>query len=531
MDIPDDLHSIRSYVKEVLIIEMRNTDFFKNHSCRPLAWRLAAVALSAGLLLAGCAGGKSRDQAPDGEDEVVTVAVTVKDMADAAGTAAAGAQTADPASSDEVEVIDHTGAAGTGAFATTIIHADSEEKTDAGHTTSAAASTQASASQNNPDTDIQESGAASTQSSAVQNSPGTKAQEGSTFSAEGKGLVIVLDPGHSAQVPGTTEPIGPGSSEMKEADTVGTYGPSSATHEYELTMRVTQKLRTELEKRGYIVRLTHLDTVRAISCVERAQVANENEADAFIRIHANGVEDTSASGAMTICITQDNPFHPELYKASYRLSETLLDAYCAGTGARREKVWETDTMTGNNWSEVPATLIELGYMTNPDEDLLMAMDSYQKKMVIAIADGLDQWFAQMPDEEKAMHPVLTGEKSPEEVTGADQAGQASPAAGSPAVDSPAAGTPSTTGTPASNGVPAVNHENGGGSDSAQDTGSTQDSQDTVRDESGSGQDDSAPAGEGTDGTDVDVDVETTPADGSGQQSGDNEDEEIIIIEE
>jgi N-acetylmuramoyl-L-alanine amidase len=66
-------------------------------------------------------------------------------------------------------------------------------------------------------------------------------------------------------------------------------------------------------------------------------------------------------------------------------------------------------MTGNNWAEVPTTLIELGYMTNPDEDLRMNQDSYQKTMATAIADGLDTWFAQMPEEELSMHPSLTGE--------------------------------------------------------------------------------------------------------------------------
>ena len=224
------------------------------------------------------------------------------------------------------------------------------------------------------------------------------------FSAKDKGLVIVLDPGHASQVPETQEPVGPGSTEMKEADTVGTFGPASGLHEYDLTMDVSQKLRTELEERGYEVKLTHSDTFNPISCVERAAVANENKADAFIRIQANGSENTEANGAMTICITKDNPYHPELYSASARLSDVILNTYCDQTG-------ETDTMTGNNWSEVPTTLIELGYMTNIDEDLRMNQDSYQKIMVTAIADGLDKWFAQMPEEELSMHPSLSGENA------------------------------------------------------------------------------------------------------------------------
>lgn len=231
------------------------------------------------------------------------------------------------------------------------------------------------------------------------------------FSAKDKGLVIVLDPGHASQVPETQEPVGPGSTEMKEADTVGTFGPASGLHEYDLTMDVSQKLRTELEERGYEVKLTHSDTFNPIGCVDRAAVANENKADAFIRIHANGSENTEANGAMTICITKDNPYHPELYSASARLSDIILNTYCDQTGAQKEYVWETDTMTGNNWAEVPTTLIELGYMTNPDEDLRMNQDSYQKTMVTAIADGLDKWFAEMPEEELSMHPSLSGENA------------------------------------------------------------------------------------------------------------------------
>ena len=230
--------------------------------------------------------------------------------------------------------------------------------------------------------------------------------ENVNFSAEGKNLLIVIDPGHASQVPAAQEPLGPGSTEMKDADSIGTYGQASALHEYDLTMMVSRKLRTELENRGYQVLLTHYDTVQPIGCVERAKIANDNKADAFIRIHANGSENTSSNGAMTICITKDNPYHPELYSASARLSQILLDTYCEQTGAKKEYVRETDSMTGNNWAEVPTTLIELGYMTNPDEDLKMNQDSYQITMANAIADALDLWFATMPESELSMHPSL-----------------------------------------------------------------------------------------------------------------------------
>lgn len=203
---------------------------------------------------------------------------------------------------------------------------------------------------------------------------------------------VVLDPGHSSVVASGTEPLGPGSTENKAADTSGTSGTVSGLTEYELNLTVSQKLRTELQNRGYTVLMTRESNDVPVSCIERADVANNSDADAFVRIHANGSEDSSAKGAMTICITPDNPFYPALYEQARALSDCIINNLSEVTGCENDGVWETDSMSGNNWSRIPATIVEMGYMTNPDEDALMATDDYQNKIVKGIADGIDQYF-------------------------------------------------------------------------------------------------------------------------------------------
>ena len=82
-----------------------------------------------------------------------------------------------------------------------------------------------------------------------------------------------------------------------------------------------------------------------------------------------------------------------LIASSQDLSQRIVDSLCASTGTRNRGVMTTDTMSGINWSTIPVTIVEMGFMTNQTEDLNMASDSYQQKIAKGIADGIDQYYA------------------------------------------------------------------------------------------------------------------------------------------
>ena len=207
------------------------------------------------------------------------------------------------------------------------------------------------------------------------------------------GHIVCIDAGHQRVGNSTPEPIGPGASETKASVTGGTQGRWTGVTEYELNLAVSLKLRDILTQRGYTVVMVRETNDVDISNSQRAAVAANANADIFVRIHANGSDDPNHSGAMTICMTPGNPYNASLYTASRALSDSILDALVAATGCQREYVWETDTMSGINWATMPVTIVEMGYMTNEQEDRLLATEDYRARVAAGIADGIDAYFA------------------------------------------------------------------------------------------------------------------------------------------
>ena len=202
--------------------------------------------------------------------------------------------------------------------------------------------------------------------------------------------IICIDPGHQRHANLGQEPIGPGASETKYKVTGGATGCVTHVPEYKLVLRVAKKLRKELKTRGYKVIMTRTRHDVNLSNRERAQIANNANADVFIRIHANSDDSSSVKGALTCAPSSSNSFlSKKVRRKSQKLSKDVLNAFCSATGARNRGVMYTDTMSGINWCTVPVTIMEMGFMSNPEEDRLMMDADYQDKMVQGMANGID----------------------------------------------------------------------------------------------------------------------------------------------
>jgi N-acetylmuramoyl-L-alanine amidase len=204
------------------------------------------------------------------------------------------------------------------------------------------------------------------------------------------GAKIGLDAGHQLHGVSSLEPIAPGSDEKKAKVLSGTKGCVTGIAEHELNLQISLLLEQNLVDLGAEVVMVRRTADVNISSSERAIMMNEAEVDFFIRIHANGSESSKTKGAMILIPARE--VTKDINEESRHLGEVIFDSYLAATGAANAGVIYSKDMTGFNWSKVPVCLIEMGFMTNPEEDKLLNNPEYQEKIVQGLTDGIMRWY-------------------------------------------------------------------------------------------------------------------------------------------
>lgn len=210
-------------------------------------------------------------------------------------------------------------------------------------------------------------------------------------------IVVVIDPGHDLRANTETEPIGPGSSMRKIKDGGGTTGVVSGLREAELNLRVGLLLRSLLERAGVKVVMTRTRTAStSMGNIARARVANRAGAALFLRIHADGSTDPTARGTYTLHPALRRGWTDDVYAESTRAARVVQASLRPALGFPDRGLQERSDFTGFNWADVPVILVELGFMTNPIEDRLLATAAYQRRAALGLCRGTLRYVGRSP---------------------------------------------------------------------------------------------------------------------------------------
>ena len=199
---------------------------------------------------------------------------------------------------------------------------------------------------------------------------------------------VCIDPGHQDHEMKEEEPIGPGASQGKKKLSPGTKGTVSGKYEYEVVLEIGLKLKTELERRGYEVSMTRSTNNVNLSNVDRAQYANGQQSEVFLRLHCDYNTDASRKGVHAIAPANDNPYLEEkIIEKSQKLADILAASQAKATGQVTQTNSRRNDLTGINWAKMPVTIVEMGFMSNVEEDRFLTSTDGQGKIVKGLADG------------------------------------------------------------------------------------------------------------------------------------------------
>lgn len=208
-----------------------------------------------------------------------------------------------------------------------------------------------------------------------------------------EGLSICIDAGHGVVTKkiNKTEPIAPGESLTKAAAVSGTCGVATKITEESLNLSIAKKLKKALMDMGAEVHMIREQNVCNLTNVERAEIWNKSGADLAIRIHGNGISNSKVSGVLMMVPDRKYINDMDMIEKSKMAGEYILKGVLKQTKAESQGIVKTSELTGFNWSKIPVVLLEVGYMTNPQEDRLLNTSDYQSKIVDGIVYGLEKY--------------------------------------------------------------------------------------------------------------------------------------------
>jgi N-acetylmuramoyl-L-alanine amidase len=199
--------------------------------------------------------------------------------------------------------------------------------------------------------------------------------------------LICIDPGHGtpAAVGAQREPIGPGSSVLKVKDGGGAPGEAA------VVLAIARRTRALLRARGYRVAMTRTGPTFRYGNggnVARAQFCNRRRAALMLRIHADGSADSSRRGVATLYPTLRRGWTDDIFGRSRRAARLVQRELVRATRAPDVGAVARSDLTGFNWADVPAILVETGFLSNPAERRLLHSPAYQQRIARSLAAGV-----------------------------------------------------------------------------------------------------------------------------------------------
>jgi len=192
---------------------------------------------------------------------------------------------------------------------------------------------------------------------------------GSVITASPAAPTIVIDPGHG----GTDH---------------GARCKSPYCEEKKLCLQTARLLKKYLDQLGYHVVMTRT-TDAFIPLHRRVEIANQSTCNIFVSVHYNSSRVESAHGIEVFF--HDSKEEKNRASSSRKLADAILGKVIRRTSAQSRGVKKGNFLVIRE-TQMPAVLIEGGFLTNPEERVLVKSRDYQEKIARGIADGIDSYF-------------------------------------------------------------------------------------------------------------------------------------------